>query len=364
MERGFQLLVPHGIFSMIVPYPLTNQTYAKKLRELIIKELNLIEIIDLKGIKVFKKATVSNCIPIIIKSQEGTGCYISHIDEEKQISRSFLQPYSNLVHDARTSVWNLTSEVRDPNRHSNMNILGDFCYISKGMVLNSDEKTAKKEFAKDDLISETLDAIHCRKYIEAKDIERYRVKKTRYLEYNTERCPNRLSRPTFRELYEKPKLMFNRLGNLMVYFDKNTKYLHSDSMYCAVLWKDLKGIENKSISASIKRYSRYLRKEMESYSENIDLRYLIGILNSKYASTLLTNLRDGDYHIYPEHLRNLPIPLVDKNQQQPIITLVNQILTDKKKNPAADTKELENKIDVLVYELYGLTEDEIKFIAS
>jgi adenine-specific DNA-methyltransferase len=355
MERGFQLLVPHGIFSMIVPYPLTVEKYAKVLRELIINQYNLVESVDLKGLKVFKKATVSNCIPIIIKSQTGTECYISHIDKEKQISRSFLQPYSNLLHDAKTSVWNLTSEVRDPNRHSEMNILGDFCYISKGMVLNSDEKAARREFAKKDLISDTFDAVHCRKFINAKDIERYRVKRTRYLEYNTERCPDRLSRPTFRELYEKPKLMFNRLGNLMVYFDKNTKYLHSDSMFSAVLWKDLKGIENKSISASVKRYSRYLRKEMEAYSEKIDLRYLIGILNSKYAIELLTNIRGGYINIYPEHLRNLPIPLVDKAQQQPIINLVDKIIAAKKKKTAADTRELEKEIDELVYELYGLT---------
>jgi hypothetical protein len=90
IERGLQLLVPNGIFSMIVPYPLTTEKYAKKLRELILKQHHLIEIADLRGSKVFVMATVSNCIPIIIKSQTGTKCYVSHIDEKKQICRSFL----------------------------------------------------------------------------------------------------------------------------------------------------------------------------------------------------------------------------------------------------------------------------------
>jgi len=49
-------------------------------------------------------------------------------------------------------------------------------------------------------------------------------------------------------------------------------------------------------------------------------------------------------------------------QQQPLITLVNQILAVKKENSAADTSELEREIDVLVYELYGLTEEEIGVI--
>ena len=362
IEIGLQLLTANGIFTMIVPYPLTNQTYAKKLRELVLSQYNLFEIVDLNGTKVFENATVSNCIPLISNAKSNNSCYISQINEQKQIHHSFIQAYSNLVQDKKTSVWNLTAEKRESKQYSKMNILGDFCYITVGMVLNANEKIAKGDFTKDDLISETYDAVHCRKYIEAKDIERYRVKKIHYLEYNTERCPKKLRRPTFRELYENPKLMFNRLGNLMVYLDERTKFLHSDSMFSAVLWKDLKGINNKSIKTSIKRYSRYSRKEMEIFSKQIDLRYLLGILNSKYASVLLSTLRGGDYHIYPEHLRNLPIPLVPINQQQAIITLVNQIVANKKKNPITDTISLEQQIDYLVYGLYGLSEEDIAIV--
>jgi len=362
IEIGLQLLTINGTFTMIVPYPLTNQTYAKKIRELILNQYNMFEIVDLNGTKVFENATVSNCIPFITKSTSNNNCYISHINEQKKILRSFLKNNTTLIQDKKTSVWNLTVEERETSRHSRMSILGDFCYISKGMVLNADEKNAKGEFSKNDLISETYDTIHCRKYIEAKDIERYRVKKIRYLEYNTERCPGKLSRPTFKKLYEKPKLMFNRLGNLMTFYDDKENFLHSDSMYSAVLWKDLEKIKNKSISASVKRYSRYSRKEMESYSKQVDLRYLLGILNSRYANVLLSNLRGGDYHIYPEHLRNLPIPLVEKSKQKNIIDLVNQIIAIKTNNPMSDTSNLEQKIDKLVYEFYGLSLDEINRI--
>jgi hypothetical protein len=76
---------------------------------------------------------------------------------------------------------------------------------------------------------------------------------------------------------------------------------------------------------------------------SVNLRYLLGILNSKYVSVLLSNLRGGDYHIYPEHLRNLPIPLVSPIKQQPIIALVNQILSAKKENQPAEN--LEKEID-------------------
>ncbi len=362
MELGLQLLTSNGVFCMIVPYPLTNQNYGLKLRELIINDYCLKEIVDLNSTKVFENATVSNCIPFITKSKPQNSCYVSNINQYGKIERVFIQNINDLVQDKNTLVWNLTPEKRESTRHYIFNVLGDYCYISKGMVLNADENTAKGEFSKDDLISETYDDTHCRKYIEAKDIERYRVKKERYLEYNTKRCPGNLSRPTFRELYERPKLMFNRLGNLMVIFDAEVKYLHSDSMYSAVLWNDLDGVENKSISASIKRYSNLSRKEMVKLSRGVDLRYILGVLNSKYGSVLLTNLRAGDYHIYPEHIRNIPIPNVPANQQKPFIILVDKIIAAKKKEPNADTSALEAEINKLVYALYGLTPEEIAIV--
>jgi len=352
IELGLQLLVKNGIFTMIVPYPLTNQIYARKIRELIINKHNLIQIADLNGKKIFESAAVSNCIPFVIKSAPNNTCCISHIDEQKQISLTFEQTYSDLVQDEKNAIWNLTTEKRETNRHSEMNVLGDFCYISKGMVLHCENG----EFTKDDLISEIYDDVHCRKYIEAKDIEKYRIKKIRYLEYNTERCPSKLSRPTFRELYETEKLVMNCLGTINATIDEQY-FLHNHSLNCAVLWKNIKEVNNKSIEASIKRYSKHSRKEMEAYSEHIDLRYLLGILNSKYVSVLLSGLRGNDYHIYPEHLRNLPIPLATKEQQRLITDLVSEIL-DKKKDDLPTTEE-EAKIDELVYGVYGLSEEEI-----
>ena len=65
------------------------------------------------------------------------------------------------------------------------------------------------------------------------------------------------------------------------------------------------------------------REDMEELSKTVELRYLLGVMNSKYASVLLTNLRGGDYHIYPEHIRNIPIPSATPAQQKPIIALVD-----------------------------------------
>ena len=42
--------------------------------------------------------------------------------------------------------------------------------------------------------------------------------------------------------------------------------------------------------------------------------------------------------------------------------LVNRIMASKRANPQADTSALEQEIDRLVYELYGLTEEEIAVV--
>jgi hypothetical protein len=89
--------------------------------------------------------------------------------------------------------------------------------------------------------------------------------------------------------------------------------------------------------------------------------HILGILNSNlldwYFRKTSTNNNVNGYEI-----EQLPIPKITPRKQQPIIDLVNKILSSKTKNPIADTTKLESKIDRLVYELYDLTEDEIKII--
>ena len=375
IELGTQLNCKNGITTMIVPFPLTNQLYAKVLRKMLVEENDMFELVDLNGTKIFENATVSNCIPFIQKrdlspsaqhdtSRHSEGAkateestWISKIDENLHISRAFEQSKSDLVQDEKNYVWNVTQEKRETNRHADMHVLGDYCYISVGMVLNSDEKEKVEVFKKAELISEKQDEIHCRKFLEGKDCGKYVANKIRYLEYDTDRVPDKCRRPTFRELYTTPKLMFNRLGALQVFYDKDGDFTTSDAMFVCLLWKDLHGVENKSIATSIKKFSTMSREDMEKLSETVDLRYLLGVMNSKYASVLLTNLRGDDYHIYPEHIRNIPIPNATPKQQQPIIALVDKILTTKS-NPQADTSSLESQIDELVYDFYGLTGDE------
>jgi len=80
---------------------------------------------------------------------------------------------------------------------------------------------------------------------------------------------------------------------------------------------------------------------------------------------LSTDTLQGSYSsIYPEDLRQIPIRNIDENEQKSFILKVDQILDLKQQNPAVDTTALESEIDEMVYQLYGLTDEEIKIVEN
>ncbi|MBQ3700432.1 MAG: N-6 DNA methylase [Prevotella sp.] len=327
IELGIRYLCKDGgVCSMIVPYPLTNQLYGLKLRDMLISDYNLYELSDLRGTKVFEDATVTSTIFFVEKRTEKTEIAISSI-MDASLKKRYAKTTDTLIQDTRTNVWNLDEVSKQANRHSQMNVLGDFCYISKGMVLNADEKTAKGAFKKEDLVSLTKDDIHCREYVEAKDIERYAVNRIRYLEYETERSPYQLSRPTFRELYTCPKILTNKIGALKVVLDTNNLLCDQTNRIC-VLWKDLKGVDNASINNSVKKFSQASRAQLEELSSSIEIRFLLVLLNSKYANYLLDSIRgSGNIDVNPEYIRNIPIPLIPLESQQPFVVLADTMVS-------------------------------------
>ena len=114
-----QICSKNGVCAMIVPYPLTNQIYAQKLREMILTKFHLFELVDLNGTKIFNNATVSNCIPFI-KRTKGENTTISNIDEKLHITPSFTKIYKDLIQDEKTYIWNVSNENRDSNRHADI----------------------------------------------------------------------------------------------------------------------------------------------------------------------------------------------------------------------------------------------------
>ncbi len=61
-------------------------------------------------------------------------------------------------------------------------------------------------------------------------------------------------------------------------------------------------------------------------------------------------------------LNSLRFPKADQELGRKVATIVNRILAAKRADPAADTSAWEREIDALVYQLYGLTAEEIAVV--
>ncbi|EKH7215540.1 Eco57I restriction-modification methylase domain-containing protein [Campylobacter coli] len=105
-------------------------------------------------------------------------------------------------------------------------------------------------------------------------------------------------------------------------------------------------------------------------TQRINVKYLTAILNSKLIAFWLKHkgkMQGNNYQIDKEPLLNIPIVTINSKNQKiadELINLVDEILKAKEQNKNANTQELENKINSLVYKLYNLTEDEIKIIEN
>lgn len=87
---------------------------------------------------------------------------------------------------------------------------------------------------------------------------------------------------------------------------------------------------------------------------------LIFIILSK-----LEKLGASGYEMSKIFVEKLPIPKINSKNQKiadELINLADEILKAKEQDKNANTQELENKINSLVYKLYNLTEEEIKTI--
>uniref|UniRef100_UPI0026BAFB5E type IIG restriction enzyme/methyltransferase n=1 Tax=Helicobacter pylori TaxID=210 RepID=UPI0026BAFB5E len=106
--------------------------------------------------------------------------------------------------------------------------------------------------------------------------------------------------------------------------------------------------------------------------ETRDLYYILGLLNTtlyRWLTIQMTNLITIGKYAYgsKDKIERLPIPqITEKNQElaDKITDCAERILKTKAKDPKANTQRLEKEIDALVYQLYHLTDEEIKIIEN
>ena len=101
-------------------------------------------------------------------------------------------------------------------------------------------------------------------------------------------------------------------------------------------------------------------------SKNISIRFILGLLNSKllhyYFSFIGVMTAGGAYTLKAATIESLPIAIGTREQQKEIALKVDSILNTKAADKQADVSSIESEIDLLVYDLYGLSEEDIKIV--
>jgi len=113
----------------------------------------------------------------------------------------------------------------------------------------------------------------------------------------------------------------------------------------------------------------------------LSIKYVLGLLNSKllefYLKRISTPMRGGFFRFFTQFLEKLPIHTInfsdpaEKAQHDKMVSLVERMLALHKQNPRTpqeqemvkrEIESTDRAIDALVYELYGLTEEEIRIV--
>ena len=232
------------------------------------------------------------------------------------------------------------------------------CYISVGMVIHADEEGHLGEFTAEDVLSGMRDSLHPKRFVLGKDIQKWRLRNVRYLEWGTDRAPGMFRRPTFPELQDaSQKLVTVRTPGATPKTIYDNDSLHFDASSIGfVPWHLLTNVRNKSIRKASKyrdelrngeEATAVLREDLEQGSRLFALKYLLGIMNSSFAKEWLTRQRRSKLHLYPDDWKQLPVAPATPEQQAEIVALVDKCLEANGIGCEVWEQEINQRVDAL-----------------
>ena len=355
MERGFKLLAPGGVTSLIVSDAFCHAKYALKAREWFLRNARVERIDFFGGVKLFD-AAVHNLSYVFRRSDGSANAPLRrvHGPEFGAVRELSTAPQTDLDERAFFP----EDSYRPPAAKTVR--LGDLCYVSVGMVVHAHEKLAPGAFTLDDVVSDEWDEAHPKPFVEGKHLDRWLPRTNRWIEWGTERAPALFRRKTFPELYEVGERILAQRSpgpDPKACYDNN-RIRYDASSVGFVLWRGLRGVRNRSITKQArypgeKDRSRFPKRErLERESGRFAIKYLLGVMNSSSAQGFLRAHRRSNIHLYPDDWKALPIPDISRDAQKAVVAIVDRILSAKRADPQGDVSALERELDGIVHGLY------------
>ncbi|WRA37752.1 class I SAM-dependent DNA methyltransferase [Helicobacter pylori] len=402
---SYHLLKEKGFNAFITSNKYARVKYGAKLRELLLKKTTIVSYMELNALKVFESATVDTSIMSFIKQEppkESRFNYYEPTPNDKDdlksarplpmrqnalSTESFIFADATLL-DLRDKMENIGTPLKDWGIQINYGIKtgANEAFIipteKRDEILKNCDDVQKDErgMSERERTKELIKPI-----LRGKDIKRYSY------EWAGEWVINTHNGYTSNLKSKIPPIDIEKYPAIKTHLDSHydaiiTRSDQGDTPYNLRNCTYLEDFEKeKIVYGEIVQEPRFYLDNGECelggfYAEATSfiltgehLHYLLGMLHSKLITFAFKTfyagggLGESGYRYKKAFIERLPIPKITPQNQElahKITDGAKQILALKEKDPKANTQRLEKEIDALVYQLYNLTDEEIKTIEN
>ncbi|TPH38887.1 class I SAM-dependent DNA methyltransferase [Helicobacter pylori] len=401
---AYYLLKEKGFNAFITSNKYARAKYGAKLRELLLKKTTIVSYMELNALKVFESATVDTSIMSFIKQtppKESDFKYYEPTPDDKNLKSNSLSMRQNALStesfifantkllDLRDKMEGIGTPLKDWDIQINYGIKTG---ANEAFIVPTEKRDAILNACKTQEERKCTEAL-IKPILRGKDIKRYSYEWAgEWVIFIPWHFPNTNNPKNMEENEQDFSIHYPIIySHLLSHKDKLLKRNKDETgkryeWYCLQRWaanyyQDFE--KEKIVYGEIVQEPRFYLDNGECelgyfYAEATSfiltgehLRYLLGMLHSKLITFAFKTfyagggLGESGYRYKKAFIERLPIPkITEKNQKlaRKITDCAERILKSKEKDPKANTQKLEKEIDALVYQLYNLTDEEIKII--
>jgi hypothetical protein len=389
-EKGIQILKQRGLLTYITSNSWLRTQYGALLRKHLVEKTNPLLLLNIEDKQVFEEATVESNIITIEKATWNKQMQAVSLKEgfsHESPLQEYFSAHSMIIAELPESGWTIGSEMEvilKAKIENASKTIKEFDYpINYGIKTGFNDAFFISTEIKEKLIKEDPECKNLIKpALRGKDITKYSYNwkdiwiiliKQGWTNENkhNEDAKTYFSR-TYPSVYKFLKTTGENIkGKGKGLFERDDQGDYWWELRPCVYYEEFD--KEKIVWGELSDQQKYAYDSSGLFANNTiffitgkNLKYLLSVLNSKvakwYFNEISTSSGMGTNRWLKYKIEQLPIKDISEKQQIPFVNLVNQILAAKKQDPAADTSALEKEIDQLVYQLYGLTEEEIRIV--
>ncbi|EMG99888.1 class I SAM-dependent DNA methyltransferase [Helicobacter pylori] len=395
---AFNLLKEKGFNAFITSNKYARAKYGAKLRELLLKKTTIISYMELNALKVFESATVDTSIIHFIKQpplKESVFNYYEPTQNDKDDLKntpSLLMKQNALQTESFIFANTTLLDLRDKMENIGTPLKDWGIQIYRGILTGCNEAFIIPTEKRDEILKNCDDLQKdergmserertkelIKPILRGKDIKRYSYEWADLWVINTHNGYTSAFKSKI------PPIDIEKYPAIKAHLDSHydaivTRSDQGDTPYNLRNCAYLEDFEKEKIvyPCIMAKEPCFVYEEKGFYApapaniitgDKTEIKYLTALLNSKCIYFAMREFYMGggiEGELKTNNLEKIPIPkITPKNQElaHKITACAEQILQAKAKDPKANTQELEKEIDALVYQLYHLTDEEIKTI--